>query len=101
MEEMAMNESNSPSDQIILTHGGQITDHGGIVVESLLDNIPSHYGNDFQSGVYVNLTFDTVSYHGPYFHEWDPRGTIENVENVNGSNYADTLIGNYKDNVLN
>src|SRR5207244_2467354 len=40
MEDMAMNESNRPSDQIILTHGGQITDHGGIVVESLLDNIP-------------------------------------------------------------
>lgn len=35
-----MNSSQGLSDQIILTHGGRLTDHGGIVVESLLDNIP-------------------------------------------------------------
>lgn len=33
-------EANAQLDQVILAHGGQVSDHGGIVVESLLDNIP-------------------------------------------------------------
>jgi Ca2+-binding RTX toxin-like protein len=51
-------------------------------------------------GVYVNLLHHIVDYDGPFHHEWGPEGTIFGVENVNGTNYADTLIGDYGNNVL-
>jgi Ca2+-binding RTX toxin-like protein len=51
-------------------------------------------------GVYVNLAYQMVEYNGPYFHEWGPKGSIVDVENVNGTNFSDTIIGNWKDNVL-
>jgi Ca2+-binding RTX toxin-like protein len=53
------------------------------------------------AGVYVNLLHHVVGYDGPFHHEWEPEGTIVNVENVNGTNFADTLIGDYNNNVLN
>jgi len=46
-------------------------------------------------GVYVNLLHHLVDYSGPVHHEWGPEGTIANVENINGTNFADTLIGDY------
>jgi Ca2+-binding RTX toxin-like protein len=52
-------------------------------------------------GVYVNLLHHVVAYDDPFHNEWGPEGTIVNVENVNGTNYADTLIGDYNNNVLN
>lgn len=59
--------------------------------------IPSYY---HPSGVYVNLAFQVVDYNGQYFHDWDPKSTIVNVENVAGTNDNDTLIGDSKNNVL-
>src|SRR5436189_256438 len=52
-------------------------------------------------GVYVNLLHHAVAYDDPFHSEWGPEGTIVNVENVNGTNYVDTLIGDYNNNVLN
>ena len=60
----------------------------------------SSYYDYHPGGVYVNLLHHIVDYNGPYYHEWGPEGTIVNVENVNGTNYADTIIGDYKNNVL-
>jgi serralysin len=57
---------------------------------------PHHAG-----GVYVNLVLHVVDYGGPFPHEWDPQGTISGVENVNGTKYADTIIGDHANNVLN
>ena len=59
----------------------------------------SHYG-PHQGGVYVNLLQHIVDYDGKYHHAWGPEGTIYGVENVNGSAFADTLIGDYGENVL-
>ena len=52
-------------------------------------------------GVYVNLADQVVSYSGPYNSAYGPKGTITGVENVNGTNFADTIIGNSKNNILN
>ena len=62
--------------------------------------VESSYYNYHPGGVYVNLAYQVVDYSGPFYHEWGPKGTIVNVENVNGTNYADTLISDYKNNVL-
>ncbi len=60
----------------------------------------SYYGYH-PGGVYVNLAYQIVEYNGPFYHGWGPHGTIVGVENVNGTNYADTIIGDYSNNVLN
>ncbi|MGH6709116.1 MAG: calcium-binding protein [Bradyrhizobium sp.] len=60
----------------------------------------SSYYSYQPGGVYVNLLHHIVDYDGPFHHEWGPEGTIVGVENVNGTNYADTLIGDFKNNVL-
>ena len=52
-------------------------------------------------GVYVNLMQHIVDYSGPFHYQYGPEGTIANVENVNGTNFADTIIGDYGNNVLN
>ena len=62
----------------------------------------NHYGYPHHpGGVYVNLLLHVVDYGGPFPHEWDPQGTISGVENVNGTKYADTIIGDHGNNVLN
>jgi len=59
------------------------------------------YYDQHPGGVYVNLMMHTVNYSGPFNYQYGPQGTIANVENINGSNFADTIIGDYGNNVLN
>jgi len=60
----------------------------------------SPYYDHHQGGVYVSLLRHIVDYNGPVHHEWSPQGTIFGVENVNGTNFADTIIGDHGNNVL-
>ena len=60
-----------------------------------------YYYHPGGEGVYVSLLRHIVDYNGPIHHEWGPQGTIAGVENVNGTNYADTIVGDYRDNLLN
>lgn len=53
------------------------------------------------SGVYVNLATEVVSYYGPFNPPNGPKGTINDIENVNGTKFSDTLIGDAKNNILN
>jgi len=59
------------------------------------------YYGQHPAGVYVNLMMHLVNYSGPFNYQYGPQGTIANVENINGSNFADTIIGDYGNNVLN
>ena len=56
---------------------------------------------DYQpGGVYVNLLRHIVDYGGPIHDERGGEGVIFSIENVNGTNYADTIIGDMRNNVL-
>ena len=56
---------------------------------------------DYQpGGVYVNLARHIVDYGGPVHDERGGEGVIFSIENVNGTNYADTIIGDMRNNVL-
>ena len=80
--------------------GGADTDTADFSTR-IVNEHPGHYGYPFHpGGVYVNLLDHVVSYDGPNHHAWSPEGTITGVENLNGTQYADTLIGDYGENVL-
>jgi len=48
----------------------------------------------------VSLLRHIVDYDGPNYNERGPEGAIFGVENVNGTNYADRIIGDTRANVL-
>jgi serralysin len=60
----------------------------------------SSYYDYHPGGVYVNLLRHIVDYNGPVHDERGPQGVIFSIENVNGTNYADTIIGDMRNNVL-
>ena len=78
--------------------GGADTDTADFSGRTVPQN--DYYPYPHPGGVYVSLLRHIVDYDGPVHHEWGPEGVIYAVENVNGTNYADTLIGDYNDNVL-
>ena len=80
--------------------GGADTDTADFSTR-IVNEHPGQYGYPYHpGGVYVNLVQHVVSYDGPNHHAWSPEGTIYGVENLNGTQYADTLIGDYGNNVL-
>ena len=75
--------------------GGTGIDTADFSGRTALSPYYSHAG-----GVYVDLSNGVVEYDGGGHHQFGQFGTIVHVENVNGTNYSDTLIGDYDSNVL-